>query len=89
MNRTAGRIETRIDDDQCARGRGSVGFFMWQPISSAPFDRDLELAVIDADGEHVLAFPAKRVAGGWTDATNKRRIDVWPTHWREWASQPR
>src|SRR5262245_5267036 len=45
----------RIDNDQCAKEISSVGFCMWQPISSAPLDRDLELAVIDAEGEHVLA----------------------------------
>jgi hypothetical protein len=60
---------------------------MWQPISSAPFNRDLELAVIDADGEHALAFPARRVANGWINATNERRIDVWPTHWQEWGAK--
>jgi hypothetical protein len=26
----------------------------WKPISSAPFDRDLEVAVINYDGEHAL-----------------------------------
>jgi hypothetical protein len=30
----------------------------WLPISSAPFDRDLELAVIGYNGVHALAFPA-------------------------------
>jgi hypothetical protein len=60
---------------------------MWQSISSAPFDRDLELAVIDADGEHSLMFPCRRVADGWIKATNKQRIDVRPTHWREWATR--
>jgi hypothetical protein len=30
----------------------------WQRIETAPFDRDLELAVLDADGPHVLVFPA-------------------------------
>jgi hypothetical protein len=58
---------------------------MWQSISSAPFDRDLELAVIDADGEHTLIFACRRVADGWIKAANKQRIDVRPTHWREWA----
>jgi hypothetical protein len=27
---------------------------MWKPSTTAPFDRDLELAVIDASGEHAL-----------------------------------
>jgi hypothetical protein len=57
---------------------------MWQPISTAPFDRDLELAVI-ADGEmHALVFPCRRTSESWIDATTKRRIEVRPTHWREW-----
>jgi hypothetical protein len=32
----------------------------WQPINSAPFDRDVELAVINGDGEHALSFPNTR-----------------------------
>jgi hypothetical protein len=31
---------------------------MWHPISTAPYDRDLELPVIDQDGEHTLSFRA-------------------------------
>jgi hypothetical protein len=58
---------------------------MWQLISSAPYDRDLEVAVIDKDGEHALAFSCRRASEGWINATNKQWIDVRPTHWREWA----
>jgi hypothetical protein len=57
---------------------------MWQPVSTAPFDCDLELAVIDRDGAHALVFPCRRILGGWMDATNKQRIEVRPTHWRPW-----
>jgi len=60
---------------------------MWQFISTAPFDLDLELAVIDQDGPHALVFPCRRVADGWISAETKRRIDVRPTHWREWAQK--
>jgi hypothetical protein len=28
----------------------------WEPIASAPFGRDLELAVLDYDGAHALVF---------------------------------
>jgi hypothetical protein len=56
----------------------------WQPIDTAPFERDLELAVIDKDGPHALAFACRRMAGGWIGAQTKRQIDVRPTHWREW-----
>ncbi len=57
----------------------------WRPISSAPFDRDIALAVINYDGTHALIFPCRRILGGWIDAETKERIDVQPTHWREWA----
>ncbi|HYA06335.1 MAG TPA: hypothetical protein VEF90_10630 [Xanthobacteraceae bacterium] len=57
---------------------------MWRPISTAPFDRDLELAVIDSSGPHALVFPCRRLLGGWINAVSKIRIEVQPTHWREW-----
>jgi hypothetical protein len=56
------------------------------PISNAPFDRELELAVIDEDGRHLLVFPCRRTLGGWANAETKQSIDVWPTHWREWTT---
>ncbi len=56
----------------------------WKPISTAPFDRDLELAVIGYDGPHSLVFPCRRVLNGWVSAETKKLIDVRPTHWREW-----
>ncbi|GLR39878.1 hypothetical protein [Mesorhizobium amorphae] len=57
---------------------------MWEPISTAPFDRDLELAVIDKDGPHALVFPCRRVLTGWIKSTAKEWIDISPTHWRIW-----
>jgi hypothetical protein len=58
---------------------------MWEPIESAPFDRDLELAVIASDGPHTLVFPCRRVLGGWVNSGTRERIDVHPTHWRDWG----
>jgi hypothetical protein len=55
----------------------------WNPISTAPFDRDLELAVMGSE-PHALAFPCRRILGGWVKAETKERIGVYPTHWREW-----
>jgi len=60
----------------------------WQPISTAPFDCDLTLAVINYDGVHALAFPCRRILGGWIKAETKKRIDVRPTHWRAWVDEP-
>ncbi|MER8956328.1 hypothetical protein NKH98_27175 [Mesorhizobium sp. M0833] len=58
---------------------------MWKPISSAPFDRELELAVLDEDGEHALIFPCIKEREGWKNAATRVRIDVHPTHWRDWV----
>jgi hypothetical protein len=60
----------------------------WTYVSSAPFDRDLELAVIYATGTHTLVFPCRRILGGWINAVTKRRVEVAPTHWREWEKLP-
>lgn len=57
---------------------------MWKRIKTAPFDRELELAVVVRDGAHALVFPCRRILGGWIKAGNGERIDVRPTHWREW-----
>jgi hypothetical protein len=57
---------------------------VWHPIANAPFDRDLELAVIDQEGPHALIFPCRRILHGWVNAQTHQQITVWPTHWRPW-----
>jgi hypothetical protein len=57
---------------------------MWKPVATAPFDRALELAVIDGDGSHAIVFPCRRILHGWIDAETKKIVDVEPTHWRPW-----
>jgi len=76
-----------VDLDQRSYDEASYLNCMWQSISAAPFDRDLELAVIDRDGTHSLVFPCRRILGGWTNAKTKQRIDVISTHWREWTDK--
>lgn len=56
----------------------------WQPITSAPFDRDLELAVIEAGEVSALVFPCRRVLRGWVKAATSAPVNVHPTHWRDW-----
>jgi hypothetical protein len=58
---------------------------MWHPVSTAPFDHDLELAIIDSSGVHAIPVPCRRILGGWM-VGNKTRIDVCPTHWRDWST---
>jgi hypothetical protein len=61
-----------------------IFFMQWMDIATAPADRDLELAVIDKDGAHALAFACRRVEGHWINAKTRQQIDIRPTHWREW-----
>lgn len=57
----------------------------WLNIDTAPFDRDLELAVINFDGAHATAFPCRRiVGGGWMNTITKKIVEIHPTHWRLW-----
>jgi hypothetical protein len=55
----------------------------WQPIVSAPFDRDLQLGVIEEDEVHALVIPCRRTAVGWVNRAGER-VDVSPSHWRGW-----
>lgn len=56
----------------------------WRPVNEAPFDRDLEIAVIKDSNPHALVFPCRRILGGWMKAETRERIKVRPTHWRDW-----
>ena len=56
----------------------------WRPIATAPFDRDLELAVINYYGVHTLIFPCRRILTGWLKSGTQEQVNVLPTHWREW-----
>jgi hypothetical protein len=76
------------DVDQSDVVPGELNEPMWQPIPSAPYDRELELAVIDDDGPHALVFPCRRVDGGWAKAGSGEWVEVHPTHWREWQLDP-
>lgn len=68
----------------------SDNFMMWQPVTTAPFGSELELAVLDHEGPHALAFACQRILGGWMKSETRERIDVRPTHWRLWVeAQPR
>jgi hypothetical protein len=57
---------------------------VWEGISTAPYDRDLELAVIERDRVHPLVFACRRTASGWVKMPTRERISISPTHWRPW-----
>lgn len=56
----------------------------WHPIAEAPFDCDIEIAVFKGAAPHAVAFPCRRILGGWMDAETHERLKVRPTHWRKW-----
>lgn len=59
---------------------------VWMRVATAPYDRDLRLAVIDADGvAHALVFPCRRILAGWVRSQTKERVHIDPTHWQEWS----
>jgi len=73
-----------LETDDEAKRRATTK--AWTPIATAPFDRDLRLALLDADGvAHALVFPCRRVLGGWVKAQSKERLSVDPSHWQEWS----
>jgi hypothetical protein len=59
---------------------------VWEKIATAPYDRDLELAVVEKDHVHPLIFACRRVPSGWIKAATHERVVVNPTHWRFWAA---
>lgn len=56
----------------------------WQSVSVAPLDRDLEVCVIDRQGEHPLPYACRQTEWGWVEAAAGSWIHIDPTHWREW-----
>jgi hypothetical protein len=64
---------------------------LWQPISTAPNNHDLELKVLDGGSSVVLPFPCKRTnAGEWINADLESAVDIRPTKWRPWQkAKPR
>jgi hypothetical protein len=53
----------------------------WRDIATAPFDRAVELAVIDGD-IGVLSYSCLRYGDAWFDAETLKPVSVAATHWR-------
>ena len=76
-----------VSDDEAGQFGVDEYIMDWKPIATAPFDRDVELAVINGDGKHALTFPCQRTIGGWVNAVTKKQLYfVLPTHWRVWVA---
>jgi hypothetical protein len=53
----------------------------WQPISTVPRDKDIEVCVIEGE-PHVFVSACRLTEAGWIEARTKRLLDIRPTHWR-------
>jgi hypothetical protein len=57
----------------------------WQPIATAPPQRDVEVRVRDPIGPYSLLYPCRLVVGtGWINALAKHPLTVEPVEWRDW-----
>lgn len=65
--------------------KASQDLVMWHCIGSAPYAVDLELAIIDAEGERIYDLPCRRSVTRWIDAKWQSPVDFRPTHWRQWS----
>jgi hypothetical protein len=57
---------------------------VWEKIATAPYDRDLEVAVVEGDRLHPLVFACRRLPNGWVKVSTRERVVISPTHWRAW-----
>ena len=57
---------------------------VWETISTAPYGRDLELAMIEGRHVHPLVFACRRTPNGWVKDATREQVFVNPTHWRLW-----
>lgn len=58
----------------------------WLSISTTPPAGNLEVGVMDYDGVIVaLPYPCHKIGSDFVDASDRRRVDIQPTHWRKWA----
>jgi hypothetical protein len=63
----------------------------WKPISTVPFECDVELQVSDRFGEHALGFACRLTEKGWVNVELNVALSpaVTPLAWREWRGRGR
>jgi hypothetical protein len=59
-------------------------FSRWRPISTAPYNRDLELRLDEGSGK-TAPFPCRHLNGGeWINVDLGTRMRIRPISWRVW-----
>ncbi len=57
----------------------------WHPISTAPFNQDLELRVVEAEKIATLKFPCRQTnTGEWINTDLGLPVKIQPVEWRVW-----
>ncbi len=59
----------------------------WHPITTAPFNRDIETRVRVAHGVRALPFPCRLTASGWINADLGLHMAINPVEWRPWPAR--
>ena len=55
----------------------------WEPIETAPLDKEVMLLVTDGRGEpYPLPWPSKQTAVGWINSGKSNPLSVTPVMWR-------
>lgn len=54
----------------------------WRDIATAPFDREIEVAIVAGDITNVPGGSCLRHGDGWLDAETLRPVAMTATHWR-------
>jgi hypothetical protein len=66
----------------------AVAVSEWRPVSSAPFDRDLEVRLSDGLGRYSLLYPCRLDANkGWVNALSGTALTADPIEWRDWKQK--
>ena len=61
----------------------------WQPISTAPTNKDLEVRLADSSGRYALLFPCRHLPdGAWLNSWLLTPLAATPVEWREWTEKP-
>jgi len=58
----------------------------WRPISTAPFNQNLELRLREGRRRSV-PFPCRQTRNGWVNGDLDMRVAVDPVQWRRWPNK--
>jgi hypothetical protein len=64
--------------------------FGWQPINTAPIEKDVTLIVTDGQGEpYTVSMPFKLTAAGWVNSGKGTPLAVTPLQWKPYVPRPK